>query len=416
MGRIRQSIFGVLSAGLLAATSAPAVLAAEKINLKLGGFFNAAAVGVSQGNNEGLKAPGFVTSGEIYVQGWTDLDDGISIGFRTEFELERDNGYTEAFFSDTQYQDDLIDEVWAYIEGPFGRFEFGQQDGVADQMMFYGPTVSQAIKVNNPDIFLLECPTASFCAGSPTGRPYTPNGLQLRTDMHVTEDYTKIIYYTPRIHGFQAGVSYTPELVRNFSGFATRQENQRNQQSQIWEFGINYAERFGSLDLGFSAAYLTGTNEDPHALFGFADAGDGVEEFGLGALASWREWTLGGSYRQTNVQGGANIRNDASLSFDSFNVFRDLNTVLWDVGLKYESGPWSAGLNYVSADAELPFNEKQKGNAIELAGGVVVGPGIQVSAGYQYFNFDGPNGSCSVFASCDSATANVFYLETTLSF
>jgi outer membrane protein OmpU len=413
--RTRSPVLHLVSAALAAAALSVPVIAAEKINLRLGGFFNAAAVGISQNENHGLRAESFVSSGEIYVQGWTDLDDGWSAGVRAEFELERDNGYTDTFSKNAQYQDDLVDEIWAYVEGPYGRIEFGQQDGVADQMMFYGPSVSQAIRVNNPDIFLLECPDGSFCPGAPIGRPYTPNEMQLRTDMHVSEDYSKIIYYTPRLHGFQVGVSYTPELVRNFSGFATRQSNQTNQQSHIWEFGVNYAERFGSVDVGLSAAYLTGENENPQTHFASGEPGDDVEEIGFGALINWREWTLGGSFRRTNVLGGANIRNDGNLAFNDFNVFRNLETELWDVGLKYESGPWSAGVNYVSADAELPFKFNQKGEAIEIAGGLLVGPGIQVAAGYQHFNFDGPNGTCNV-AICDSAEAGVFYLETTLSF
>lgn len=412
----RNTLFHSFAAALAAAAMACEAGASEKINLKLGGFFNAAAVAVSQDNDQDLRTESFVSSGEIYVQGWTDLEDGWSIGFRTEFELERDNGYTEAFLREAQYQDDLIDEVWGYVEGPYGRLEFGQQDGVADQMMFYGPAISQAIRVNNPDIFFLECPETSFCASSPTGRPYTPNGLQLRTDVHVSEDYTKLIYYTPRMHGLQVGVSYTPELVRNFSGFATRQSSQQNQQSQIWEVGVNYAERFGALDIGLSAAYLAGQNEAVNRYLGFADFGDDVKEVGFGALLGWREWTLGGSFRRTNVQGGANIINSGSLDFDGFNVFRDRHTEIWDVGLKYESGPWSAGVNYVSADAELPFGDVQKGKAIEIAGGLTVGPGIQMAAGYQHFDFSGPDGECVKFGSCDSANAGVVYLETTFSF
>lgn len=415
MTQKRSPYWSLIRAAVCAAALTPGAIAAEKINLKLGGFFNAAAVAISQDEDQSLRAESFVTSGEIYVQGWSDLAGGWSVGFRAEFELERDNGYSDPFDPNLKYQDDLIDEVWGYVEGPYGRLEFGQQDGVADQMMFYAPAVSQAIRVNNPDIFLLECPATFACPNSPTGRPFTPNGLQLRTDMHVSEDYTKLIYYTPRMHGFQAGVSYTPELARNFSGFATRQSSQRNQQSELWEFGVNYAERFGAVDVGFSVAYLMGENESPGINPVTGEPGDDVEELGFGALINWREWTLGGSFRRTNVLGGGNIRNDANLAGDDFNVFRNLETELWDVGLKYESGPWSAGVNYVSADAELPFNTTQKGEAFEVAGGVVVGPGIQLSAGYQRFDFDGPAGVCIVTA-CDSGEADVFYLETTLTF
>jgi predicted porin len=404
----------MVCASLLAA--AGSALAAEKIKLKLGGFFNAAAVAINQDDALALRTESIVTSGEIFVQGWTNLDDGWSVGFRTEFELERDNGYKDAFQPNVQYEDDLIDEVWAYVEGPYGRLEFGQQDGVADQMMFFSPSVSQSIRVNNPDIYLLECPITSFCPESQGGRPFTPWGLQLRTDMHVSEDFTKVIYYTPRFSGFQAGVSYTPELARNFSGFATRQSNQVNQQSEIWEFGLNFAESFAGVDIGLSAAYLTGKNENPvnFGYLGFSP--DDVEELGFGARLGYREWSVGGSYRRTNVLGGGNILQPGFGGF-SYNVFQEFDTQIWEAGLKYETGPWSVGLNYVKAESDMPgVVSTPQGEGVELAAGVVLGPGIQMSAGYQHYNFDGPFDVCDPFGACDTVKAGLLYVETSLTF
>ncbi|HAJ46825.1 MAG TPA: hypothetical protein DCL54_09630 [Alphaproteobacteria bacterium] len=401
-------------AGWLACQVAAAA-AADRIVLKLGGHFDAAAVSVNQGHGRGLRSESIVSSGEVYVQGKLSLDNGWDIGARFEFEVERDNGLSGTG-PDLQYRDDLIDEAWVYIEGAFGRVELGQQDGVADQIMYFAPTVSKSIRVNNPDIYMLECAPSVSCSSSPTGRPYAPNGIQLRTDMHVSEDYSKVVYYTPRFYGFQAGISYTPELTRNFSGFGTRQSGQANQQSKIWELGLNFGETFAGVDVGLSAAWLKGSNEAPATIFAPGFAPDDVEEFGFGAKVGYREFTLGGSYRKTNVQGGIGILNDATLSPFTYNVYRDHDTVIWEAGIKYQKGPWSLGANYVKADAETPnFTTSQKAEAFEVAAGHVIGPGIEVAAGYQHYDFKGPQNRCDG-VECDTTDAGVFFLETTISF
>lgn len=418
---IRVPFFAILAGAL----ALPAVAEGPAFSLKLGGHFNAAAVAVDQDEGRGLRSESVVSTGEIYVQGWTDFDFGVSAGARFEFELERDNRQDPSVGPFVSAKDDLVDEAWIYAEGDFGRVEFGQQDGAADQMSYFAPSVSKGIRINNPDIYLLECAPTVFCPGGVSGQLFAPNGLQLRTDVHVSEDYTKVVYYTPRFGGFQLGVSYTPELARSFKGFSTRQSGQVNQQSDIWEFGLNYGASFSGIDVGLSAAYLTGTNENPVNTQCFlaglpptpdpACDPDDVREIGFGALVAYRNFSFGGSYRRTNVLGGAGIRNDASTAA-LYNVYRQHETEIFEAGLKYTDGPWSVGLNYVAAEAEVPLvTAPQKGEAIEIAAGVVLGPGISLSAGYQHYEFQGPLNSCGP-GGCDTTDAGVFFLETNISF
>jgi predicted porin len=413
--RVRRN-FGALSAcaicALLGIARVSGAHADERIVLRLGGHYDAAAVAVSQGDGHGLRTEGIVSTGEIYIQGSTQLDNGFAFGFRAEFELERDNGINGDPDADLTAADDLIDEVWAYVDGGFGRIEMGQQDGVADQMMYFAPSVSHAIRINNPDIYMLECATDRFCS-SGFGRPFAPNDIQLRTDPHVSDDNTKMVYYTPRFAGFQAGVSYTPELAKNFEGFIGRAKNETNQQSQIWEFGLNFGESFGALDIGFSAVYLTGENEMPVNFFGPGYEPGNVEEFGFGALAAYEHWSFGGSYRRTNVQGGIGISSDPF----SYNVYANHHTSIWEAGVKYSDGPFTAGINFVQAETELPFSSQtQDAWAGEFAVGFLVGPGIHMSGGYQYYDFSGPNGACDIFSFCDTTNAGLFFIESALSF
>ena len=83
-------------------------------------------------------------------------------------------------------------------------------------------------------------------------------------------DAAKINYFTPRINGFQLGVSYAPEncaLDGGYTGacgtyndlFAT--ENDPGEQSEIWDVGANYYGDLGDMSLALSVGYNQGSLE-----------------------------------------------------------------------------------------------------------------------------------------------------------
>ena len=91
-----------------------------------------------------------------------------------------------------------FDEAYVYIGGTWGRLEFGDTDDVvAGGLLIYAPSVG---------IGQIDGDYGSFSRLSLDD--YYPFYPDIGTS-------TKINYYTPRIAGFQAGISYSPHLSDN---------------------------------------------------------------------------------------------------------------------------------------------------------------------------------------------------------
>lgn len=347
----------VMALGLAVATPAAA---AEKIKLSLAGYFSGTAYVRSQDGDDDLRGHGFVTESEVHVKGKTTLDNGMEIGFRAEFELEQDNT------SGGEAGSDQIDEVNAYIRTAFGQIEFGQQDGAADQLGIFGPRVSR-ITVDDQDANLYyEDPTT----GRRLAREFTT-----RTDLSLTDDYTKIIYTSPRFAGLQIAFSYTPELTKNISGFATGVNNTPNQQSQFWEVAANYTRQLNSVDFGIYGAYVSGENEAPTA------GRDDVYEWGAGG-------EIGFSMNGGRLSFGAAYRASNAYRFDVSTVYNDGETNVWVLSGMYETGPWLFGVEYMSGDADGPSGVTDyEAKGYQGSVGYILSDGIQITVGVQQVEY-----------------------------
>lgn len=423
MTRLLLSFTALTSLAVLSCVPAGA---SEKVKLSLGGYYHFTAYSVDQDDRttdagglpaQPLRSHGFTSEGEVHIKGKTVLDNGLEVGFRAEFELEKDNARRPVSSPGTgnaqpnlQYSDDLVDEVWGYIEGVFGRVVFGQEDGVGDLMGVFAPRVSDTNRIDDAETYMFEDP------GNP-GQIYAPNGLTLRTDLIASDDSTKLIYITPRFFGVQAGVSYAPELAKNYSGFVTRQRSQTDQQGEILEVAVNYSQSFSNVDLGAYFGYVTGSVEARST-----PLTDDLEEWGFGVQAKYAGFSVGGSYRNTNIVGGGFL---TASSLGAGSVLRGRDTSIWSVGAKYETGPWAFGLNYIRGVAELATaGQKQRGMAYQASASYEVGPGIVMVLGYQHWTFEAAGTLVPTFANSASASqftptnadADMIYLETALSF
>lgn len=112
------------SGGTGAAILAGPALAAETLELGVGGCFNAFLVAVSQ--NDGV--------------GETTLDNGIMFGVNVQLEAETCG--------------DQIDESYMYVEGAFGRIEIGSEDPATDAMFYGAPQIIAGVGLDTPaDVF-----------------------------------------------------------------------------------------------------------------------------------------------------------------------------------------------------------------------------------------------------------------------
>jgi hypothetical protein len=338
--------------------------------------------------------------------------DGVGeFGVRGALDLDYASNF-DSFLNDAG-QSNVLRELWAYWDSDIGRIQLGMQDGAADILGLGVPSVTKSIRVDNPEVYLLGYPCQALCSSDPQrpGSLFSPNGMQLRTDIHGSDEYLKIMYVTPNLGGLHIAVSYAPDGTRDPGQLFGNDE--LNEQGDVVDIAANYLQTLGEVDLGLSAGYVTGKNKNNPS----SSVYDDLEEWGAAARIGYHEWTFGTAYRNTNATGGGPV----TQGFAS-NVLKGLTTSLWSVGTTWEQGPWMVGANYIYADAELGFGEHQQGSGMQVAGAYTINEDFRVSAGYQHYVFNGPNGACPTdaggifFNSCDTLDGSVGYVETTYSF
>ncbi len=363
-----KKLLGTTALVAAAFATAPA-MAADKINMKVGGYFVGAIAAVfdsdaGEGINRATGLPNTLAAGtdqrtvrfgreaEIHFKGSTTLDNGIEIGVK--FELEGGDDQTATF--------DNLDEAYMWVSGAFGEFQFGDQDGVGDQMPIVAPSPFLEHFANDTDL-------------DPIGEIYTAG---INTVVDFSGDSAKIIYFTPRLAGFQVGVSYTPE-PSELSGDASYSGNLSgdNAFENAFEAGITWEYGFNGVDLGLSAVYL--------AVDGTTAATADVEDWALGASVGFAGFTVGGAYSEKESNGTSN-----AIGSD---VIEDYTA--WNVGMTYGTGPWTFGVEYAAAerDEAAVIAGIDEIDETAIIGGVAysLGGGANVTVGYKYGENDAIN-------------------------
>jgi predicted porin len=435
---MKQSLRALTAASVLAL----AIPASADPRFDWGGQGNFTAFGIDQEDvpGGGVNDFGFAAEGKVWGKVSFLTETAIEYGLRAQLRFQSSE---HEFSNDTiRGAPDFVDEVWAYVHTGFGQFTIGLEDGAADSAGIFAPSVSDINRIDDARAFAVQDPLRpSFAA-------FAPNGAHLRTDLNASGDAFKIIYYSPRLIGIQLSGSYTPELTRGLNDLFN-DGNDRNKQSDIWEVGVNYQGSLSSFDVGFYAGYVTGSNDDPFALTLPVTARNGVpigvfnsitftpddlEEWGAGVQVVYEGFKVGGSYRSTNIAGGAGLADGKVGAFSSGCfaiagcVLPNARTTIWGAGVEYETGPWSFGANYVALEEELPpfrtapLNplrfETQEATGWMGAIGYEFDENLRLGLGYQHYDFDGPAQACVAgpTAACDTLEANVAYFETAFSF
>jgi predicted porin len=335
----------LLGSTALALALVPAAAgAADKIQLGLGGYFRAFAVFGDQDDGPGepgagIRDHGVARESEIYFQGKTTLDNGVQVGVTVQLEGETSG--------------DQIDESYVWFEGFFGRVEIGSEDGAAEQMWYGVPTPIDGHGVNSPTLF--HAASGGNTVGTST------------TFVNFSADRDKVIYFTPRWGGFQLGISYTPDRTEEL-GFGLRPDNNGGQQSEIIEAAANWVGSFSGVDIAVYAGY--GSTELEAAT---ATATEDLEGWGFGGEFGYMGFTLGGSYRQV----------------DNALALPDTDRHDWNIGLAYETGPWTIAGAYGHGEVEAGTGAPGEDEIDQYEVGVTygLGPGISLVGGVQYVEF-----------------------------
>lgn len=336
----------------VALLAANAAVAADKPKLKIGGyqdtFFGIGDVTSGTKNSgtpiftSGSTIDGQATMlayGEVKFEASGATDSGMKYG--AYFELSIDDGARNskpgADGASGKYG---ADEANVWMSGSWGKLELGNQDGAADKM-----------KVGASDLDMIGSNMAGafFLTNGTEGARLTD-----QTSPAEGADNTKITYYSPRMSGFQVGVSYVPRYAAQ--GTIPAQDGESTA-SGGWEAGVTWRGKASDAKIEL-AAVATGYKE--RAMDGHGES--------LGANVEFSNITVAAGWAQNTNWRDNNSKQDA-----------------WNAGLGYNGGKWQVAAYYLEVNSETPTGEDET-RQITLQAGYNFGGGLTGAVGLYDIN------------------------------
>lgn len=313
-----------LATAVLIATAAQAgsVGSKDAMSVSVGGEFiyNVAIYDqdVSAGAGRGYSLG--VDEAEIFVEASNIADNGILYG--VAFELNAGAAASDNAGSD---------EAYAYIDSAsWGRIELGDNDDATDRM--YVESDDALVGRLGPDGDASDY----FQFGTGGGIAATGNSI--------TGDATKVIYFTPRIGGFQAGASLTPDTGANSGTAGLTETDNDGDFENVVGLGLNWDGSFDKVGLTLS---LTGEFGDAETATGAASLGE-VETISVGGKISFEAFALGAGYVDLAEQSQTAAARAGGADAGSY----------WTVGGSYTTGPWGVSASWF---------ESSKGNTTGIS-------------------------------------------------
>ena len=214
---MRNVLFATAS---LAFVSSPA-LAADKLSVGVGGYmqqwFGASSVDDTEKDKAKMKGDGVAqqSDSEIFFRGKLESDSGLT--FSVKVELEGNNNSDGAT---------AIDESQLTIGGEFGKITLGAEDPASTLTHHGGLDVGISLNCGDTHKWIGGLASCSH------------NGFG--TYGHGHGDKNQVMYFTPRINGFQMGASYIPDSSQEGGNNALNDNDKA-----AWAVGGNYVGDFG---------------------------------------------------------------------------------------------------------------------------------------------------------------------------
>lgn len=335
----------LLGTSALAGVALFASTASAQVTVRLGGFVNFEA---------GFLSDDIFDSLDEIVSGDDETNDGFDFRNDTEVHIRADGKADNGLLYGTKIEIDSsgtslnYDEANLYVAGGWGRLELGDEDGASDTLTVFAPVVG---------IGQVDGDFADFGA---------PDVLIKPVD---SSDSTKATYYTPRFAGFQAGISYAPQIDDGGDSVVLTGLDDASAgggpYEDVVEIGASYTTDISGFSVALGGGWTFGSAKDA-TVGGVPVEGDDLNSWGGGAQVGFGGFTVGGGYIQADLTG-----DDA----DGYNV-----------GASYENGPWGVAVQYsdydtgglASADTSL------------ISGGATytLAPGLSVSADLGWYDVE----------------------------
>ncbi len=351
----------VLVSSVLAASAAQA---SDPVKLSLGGYMEYWVAGASQDGKYAAPVNSFDVQGDsrIYFSGKTLLDNGMEVGAQVEIAAGADNNPTEVVRS------------YAWLSGAYGKAIVGKYRDVVWLTHNAPPEASYL------DAGLTKSDTYQFL---PWG-----NVAVLDPNETPTNYANKFSYLTPKLYGFQLGVSFTPsndargddanatsETIAKAAGF-----------DEAWAAALSYGTEISGV--GIQAAvgydYMNGNGDN--------GTEGSVHNLQTSGKLSYQGFSFGGSF------------NRMVAPQDSFYSAKDGHA--WDLGVGYAEGPYAVSFNYGhsavrGADVTGGVNTATltgSGDSVDLyrvSAKYALGPGVDLWSSVAYLNSESRTGDAA---------------------
>ncbi len=294
------------------------------------------------------------TSTTIHLKVDGRSDNGLGYGAYIEL-----NADTNA--NDTTATNNSARRTYIYVESGFGRVETGATGdagnalkvgaetiahgtgGIAGDFYKYVDLANGGIAHSAKYAILPGLPTAAGIPGEANGgytTGFNGGAGQRKNDTHDDRaNSNKISYYTPRIEGLQAGVSFTPDQAEHgtSNGFTGANGDSSELSGfpaflNVWNGGVNYQTKYN--DMAISTA-ITAEHGDAKDAVTTSAAIDGLDAYSLGLNLSYAGFTIGGSYADA-PEFGLLKTYDSSMHY-------------WTLGGAYEFGPFGTSVTYLNS-------------------------------------------------------------------
>jgi len=405
-------------AAVALAMGSGAANAQAKFEVKVGGDAFAEWGWVDQDRDAGLRSTEMRNRFRVNIIPSAKADNGLEYGARLRIRadaatrgLTQDKAYIFAqggfgqvrIGNETSFNDNtIVSRPIDYL--PFGLYN--QADSFLNQNARSSSVRNQGADVSN-SATTGSLATATAPATLGTGTSLATNYSSMTWPTIGGETATRIVYFSPRIAGFQLGGSYTPRnddstnsVNRLKTGNALAVSTVQTSFQDIWEIGANYDANFGGVGVKVGAGYYAGQAADvANASF------RNLRAWQAGAQVSFAGFALGGSYSDFGKSGF----NKALGNVESGRVYQ--------LGAQYTMGPVVIGAGWMrGSDAGDVFvSGRRKLDVYEIGASYTVAPGLAVQAQYDYFKADSDRANTVALGQADDK-GSIVLLRTTLAF
>ena len=373
---MKKLLIGTAAVALGLSLAAPAK--AEGVKLDVAGHFKGYAVWNDQDTTAGtdVRELDILRETELHFTGETTLDNGLTVGAHVETDLDgNQNSDSEDTFA--------TDEAYAYFSGAWGRVNFGEEDGAAYLLQVAAPSAD-----SNVDGIRSYDDGVNTTAQNILGN----TDLEVDYDQEVSAKDSKVTYITPVFSGFQAGLSYTPEIdgvVQDTDG-PSIDGNTGDDYGDVIDLAVRYEGMFEEVGFAFGFGYTTADLEANPSTATLDDreawnAGLDLDFGPIGAGVVYKEDDFG---------------DNSAAGFDDEEI--------WVLGVDYTTGPYKLGASYLNADN---FGGVADDEVERYAAGVTYtyGPGMTFRGSLNFLETDDGG-------STDDADATTLLLGTQINF